>query len=376
MKNISVALLCILILSCTSDTTVFLSGTAPGTADGTKVYLQRLTANNQLQALDTAVVASSKFTFQRPPSGDKELNILTVENEPGRMILIEEDAKLTATLYKDSLATSTISGGPENDLFQTYIATSKTYNKKKGALSNEMRQAQINGNAEVSNLAQEIIALDKKTKEDREQIINENPNSIVSVIILSDLVNSKAIDITKTDELFTSLSEDIKKTSIATSMKTFIAQQKSSNIASRLASVGNQAPAFSSSTPEGKELALADALGKYTIIDFWASWCRPCRVENPNVVKVYEKYHDKGLNIISVSLDRNGQAERWKKAIKDDNMDWYHVSNLQFWQDPIARAYGVRSIPATFLLDENGIIIDKNLRGQALERKMDELLGS
>ena len=92
------------------------------------------------------------------------------------------------------------------------------------------------------------------------------------------------------------------------------------------------------------------------------------------MVKVYEKYHDKGLNIISVSLDRQGQEARWKQAIADDNMDWYHVSTLKFWQDPIARQYNVRSIPATFLLDENGVIIDKNLRGAALENKIASLL--
>jgi alkyl hydroperoxide reductase subunit AhpC len=97
-------------------------------------------------------------------------------------------------------------------------------------------------------------------------------------------------------------------------------------------------------------------------------------MENPNVVRVYNKYHDKGLNIISVSLDKAGNKDRWVKAIKDDNMDWYHVSNLKFWQDPIAKQYSVRSIPATFLLDEQGNIIDKNLRGPALEAKIASLL--
>ena len=98
-------------------------------------------------------------------------------------------------------------------------------------------------------------------------------------------------------------------------------------------------------------------------------------MENPNVVNVYNKYHDKGLNIISVSLDKAGQKDRWIKAIKDDKMDWYHVSNLKFWQDPIAKTYGVRSIPATFLLDEEGRIIGKNLRGAALESKIASLFG-
>jgi thiol-disulfide isomerase/thioredoxin len=121
-------------------------------------------------------------------------------------------------------------------------------------------------------------------------------------------------------------------------------------------------------------LSLDQAMGQYTLIDFWASWCRPCRVENPNVVRAYSKYHERGLNIISVSLDREGQEDRWVKAIADDQMDWFHVSNLQFWQEPIAREYGVRSIPQTFLIDAQGRIIDKNLRGAALEARLEQLM--
>ena len=141
------------------------------------------------------------------------------------------------------------------------------------------------------------------------------------------------------------------------------------------ADIGGVAPNFSASSPDGNQLALNDVLGKYTIIDFWASWCKPCRRENPNVVKVYEEYHDKGLNIISVSLDKAGQKERWIKAIEADKMNWEHVSNLKGWNEPIAKMYNVRSIPATFLLDENGTIIAKNLRGAALGAKIATLLG-
>ena len=119
-------------------------------------------------------------------------------------------------------------------------------------------------------------------------------------------------------------------------------------------------------------MALADVLGKVTLIDFWAAWCKPCRAENPNVVSVYNKYHDKGLNIIGVSLDRT--ADAWKKAIEDDGLRWNHVSHVAYFNDPIAKLYNVNAIPAAFLLDENGVIIAKNLRGPALEEKVAELL--
>jgi len=130
---------------------------------------------------------------------------------------------------------------------------------------------------------------------------------------------------------------------------------------------------FEAPTPEGEMLSLEDAMGKLTLIDFWASWCRPCRMENPNVVSVYNDYKDKGFNIISVSLDKTKKS--WEKAIADDNMNWYHVSNLKYWQEPVAVEWGVRSIPATYLIDENGIIVAKNLRGSALRKKVDEILG-
>ena len=136
--------------------------------------------------------------------------------------------------------------------------------------------------------------------------------------------------------------------------------------------IGQIAPTFSGPSPSGEMIALNDIKGKVTLIDFWASWCKPCRRENPNVVKVYNKYHDKGLEIIGVSLDgsRNQRDPKaaWVKAIQDDNLTWNHVSNLQYFNDPMAKAYNIRSIPATFLIDENGKILAKNLRGDALEK--------
>ena len=142
--------------------------------------------------------------------------------------------------------------------------------------------------------------------------------------------------------------------------------------ATQATEIGQTAPAFTAPSPDGEMIALNDIKGKLTLIDFWASWCKPCRRENPNVVKVYNKYHDKGLEIISVSLDgtrsQKDPKAAWLKAIEDDNLTWNHVSNLQYFNDPVARSYYIRSIPATFLLDENGKILAKNLRGPALEQ--------
>lgn len=141
---------------------------------------------------------------------------------------------------------------------------------------------------------------------------------------------------------------------------------------SRLAS-GAEAPELTLQTPEGETMNLTDLRGKYVLIDFWASWCRPCRMENPNVVKAYQKYHPKGFEIFGVSLDNN--KDKWVAAIAKDGLKWPHVSDLQGWRSVAASTYSVNSIPATFLLDKEGKIMARNLRGGALEEKLKEIFG-
>ena len=136
--------------------------------------------------------------------------------------------------------------------------------------------------------------------------------------------------------------------------------------------IGYYAPNFTAPNPDGQMKSLNDMLGKVTLLEFWASWCGPCRRENPNLVKIYKKYKDLGFNIIGVSLDKS--MPQWTKAIEDDYLTWDHLSNLKFWQDPIARLYKVRAIPASFILDEKGLIVSKNLRGYQLEAKISELI--
>ncbi len=135
--------------------------------------------------------------------------------------------------------------------------------------------------------------------------------------------------------------------------------------------IGGVAPDFAQTAPEGATINLSDLRGKIVLVDFWASWCGPCRRENPNVVRLYEKYKDKGFEILGVSLDRN--REKWLQAIEQDGLEWLHVSDLKGWQNEVAQQYNVSSIPQTLLLDAEGKIIGKNLRGQRLVNKLAEL---
>lgn len=138
-------------------------------------------------------------------------------------------------------------------------------------------------------------------------------------------------------------------------------------------SVGSEAPDISLNTPDGKNIALSSLKGKVVLVDFWASWCRPCRAENPNVVRIYNTYKDKGFEIYSVSLDKD--KEPWVKAIADDGLIWpFHVSDLGYWQSSVVKQYNISGIPFTCLLDKNGKIVAKGLRGEELELKIKELL--
>ena len=135
--------------------------------------------------------------------------------------------------------------------------------------------------------------------------------------------------------------------------------------------MGTIAPDFTMNNPEGKPIQLSSLRGKVVMIDFWASWCGPCRQENPNVVRLYQQYHEKGFEIIGVSLDRT--KEDWVKAIQDDKLTWIHVSDLQYWQNAAALLYSVKLIPQSYLLDKEGKIIAKGLRNEQLDKKLKEL---
>jgi len=369
MRRLTVLLVTLILISCASDSNTFsLEGTAEGFADGTKIYVYEVD-RNQPKVIDTLTITDGNFSASYPKSEAITVNYLRVDNTNASVVYFPENEDMKATIYKDSINSSYISGGKQNEAYRSFAQQIRSFNKRKQSSMERFKQARNEqDNVAIASIQQENAALLNEEGEYKKQFAQENSNSLFAVMLISEMLTRKEISAAEAAEFVDNLSPKIAALPVTKDLKAVIANAKKADI-------GSKAPDFSAPTPSGETMALQDALGKYTIIDFWASWCKPCRMENPNVVKVYNKYHDKGLNIISVSLDKDSQKDRWIQAIKDDNMDWYHVSNLMFWNDPIARTYNVRSIPATFLLDENGVIIDKNLRGPALEAKIASLLG-
>ncbi|WP_432411036.1 redoxin domain-containing protein [Rasiella sp. SM2506] len=357
------------LIACQGESNTYtISGTAQGFEDGTTIMVNQINpVSNQPSVIDTIIITGGTFTASYPKNDMATVNYLSV-GQQGTLAYFPENKDLQVTLYKDSIQASYVTGSPQNDTYREFVSTITKYGRRRQDIGTQYRTAQ---QQQDGMLATQLQAENAKILEEeiayKKNFIAENGGSLFSVMLISEMLNKKQLTSIEAKSALDGLDPKMKESTTAVKIRTTVENMSAADI-------GSKAPEFSAKTPEGTDLALSDALGKYTIIDFWASWCKPCRIENPNVVKVYEKYHDKGLNIISVSLDRQGQEDRWKQAITDDNMDWYHVSNLMFWQDPIAKQYSVRSIPATFLLDENGTIIDKNLRGPALEAKIASLL--
>ncbi len=327
--------------------------------------------------IDTAVVNNGSFEF-KGKAEEITMAYLSIAGMNAKIPFILENEKMNVVIYKDSMQASKVTGSYNNDEF---INFNKKYKEEQGKVYRKMQEFEeqnrdkmmearnSNNQAVIEELTNQHRAFRNEIFSYMLEYVSNNPKSYVSVLLLSDMVNNPEIDFQKLQSGFESLNKNLKATKLAKQV-----EERLKTISAT--AIGGIAPDFSAPNPEGKMISLKESLGKVTIIDFWASWCRPCRIENPNVVALYNEYHDKGLNIIGVSLDREHQKQQWIEAIATDKLTWPQVSNLvgRQAQDPIAELYGVNSIPATFVLDRQGKIVAKNLRGEQLRAKVEELL--
>jgi len=363
MRNVfAILVFALAAFSCQSAKDQFsIKGSIAGVETG-KVYLLKL-VGEQPQSIDTADIVDGKFTFKGKME-IPDIRILRLDDQSYFATFFLDNANITVTANKDSLRTTKIIGSPTHDIFKIFISEMEKLNKDGMALQEKYQNAMATNNTDVAQKAEiDLKAMIENNKVYTKNFVKEHSNSVVSAYITLYQLSSQ-IDGSELDSITSKFAPEISNSEYVVKLKELVLEQKKT-------AIGAQAPDFTMNDTEGKPVQLSSLKGKIVLVDFWASWCGPCRQENPNVVKLYQQYHDKGFEILGVSLDRT--KEDWLKGIKDDNLTWIHVSDLQYWQNAAARLYGVNAIPQSFLLDKDGKIIGKGLRGEQLANKMMEL---
>jgi len=347
------------------------------------VYLEKQDPMGMgVKTIDTVKIIDGKFEIKGKTT-EPEICFIQIDKVNGKVPFILEGGEIEMQVDKDSLFKSKLSGTYSNDEFSKFNEETNKLQKKvqKKAMDFQMKnmakmnEAQKNKDTVAMNsLRKQYELIQKDITDYTFDYPKTHSKSYISVLIVQAMFNNSKFKVKEIETIYNSLDESLKKTKPGKKVKENIDNLKKQMNAKAKIAVGIVAPDFKAPTPDGKLVSLKESLGKVTLIDFWASWCQPCRQENPNVVALYAELHSKGLNIISVSLDND--ATKWKEAIAKDKLTWTNVSNLKQMKDPIAEQYGIQQIPTTFLLDATGKIVAIDLRGDGLKAKINELLAS
>jgi peroxiredoxin len=368
-KFIFLFIAAVVIVACTSTPKVphyNITGKITG-ADSVTFILQKRVSGKVVK-LDSAVQLKGEFKIKGGTVEYPEQVVVMAKDRRAGFQLYLENSDITVSGNIDSLYNAKITGSKTQDEWNEYEKAMIPFEEKNKALSEEYRAAETAGDkAKIADIEKRNDAIYNEQNAFKKEFAKSHPSSFIVPNLIQDL--NYEMDWPEIDMLVSALDTNVAKVPIITDLKNRIMVMKSVDI-------GKKAPDFTLNDVNDKPLALSSKIGKskLLLIDFWASWCGPCRAENPNVVKVWKEFNKKGFDVFGVSLDRPGQKENWLKAIKDDQLTWTHVSDLQGWACPALKLYAVNSIPANFLLDENGTIIGKNLRGDALAAKVKELL--
>ena len=346
-----------------------IEGTVKNGKGKEKVYMSY--RNTEGHQRDSAMVKNGKFQFKGIISSPTVMT-LSFPAEKGsyfsdsyRLLLDKGKHTLVVT---DSLKYAQLSGSPlsveylkYNELFAVQEKTMENLEKEWAASSEEQRK-----NGFSKSLSEKFDVLEKQKETIQQTYILQHPNSYVSLLALQEITGLDMDGYTE-EKTFLKFPEWVRQTEVGQSFAKRIESAKKT-------AIGVMAPDFTQNDVNDKPIKLSDFRGQYVLLDFWASWCGPCRAENPHVVKAYHAYKDKNFTVLGVSLDNPGKKDNWLKAIAEDQLEWTQVSDLMGWKNAAAQLYGVRGIPQNYLIGPDGKIVAVNLRGEKLEKKLAEVL--
>lgn len=355
----------VLMAACSSEPHYTVKGKIEG-SDTITFYLQKREAGKMV-SIDSAVSKNGSFTLKSGKVDFPQMVQLVAGETRKRTSFYLENSEITVTGTLDSLFKAKIAGSKTQDEYQKFIDSNKPLSDKYTGIYSQYQEANRAGDAaRASEIEKQLDGLQKEMGDLQKNFVKDNPKSYVTPSILSSLAyEMEAGDI---EAAINALDTAVAAIPAMKSLRERVQIMKA-------VAVGQKAPDFTMNDVNGNPVALSSKIGaKLLLVDFWAAWCGPCRQENPNVVKVYTEFNKKGFDVFGVSLDQS--KDDWVKAIADDKLTWTHVSDLQYWSNAAAKMYAVNAIPANFLLDETGTIIGRNLRGEDLYKKVNEILGT
>ncbi|WP_340153858.1 redoxin domain-containing protein [uncultured Marivirga sp.] len=369
LRNSALAIIAALFfVSCGSEkedkSGVTISGRVENPQDQGVISLAKISAGKR-EVVDTLYLdANNTFETSVDVTGPEFFQLNFYNNQVATLIVSEDDLKVVVD-GADRNGKLEISGSKDMEYMTQLQDIMKKQQKEVEEINKEFMAARNAQDEEkMKNIQDDFLLMQEKKKENIKKQIEEMLPSLAAIQGMNFFNPNEDFEFMK------KVADQIAAAHPNSEMATFYKQQMDEMAK---ISVGAQAPNFSMPTPEGDTVSLKDFRGDYVLVDFWAAWCKPCRQENPNIVEAYSKYKDAGFQILGVSLDK--KREDWLKAIEVDNLQWTQVSELKFWQTPIVQEYKINGIPYSLLLDPEGKIVAKNLRGERLHEKLAEIYG-